>query len=98
MSAKMLIKEVKQTLQQRKTSLCCSDVKYQLERLGFEVRDGSKGGHKVYTHDGLPSFFSASFNCGHGKNPEIKPAYINKVINVITQYEDELEKFLESKK
>ena len=48
-------------------------VKYQLERLGFEVRDGSKGGHKVYTHDGLPSFFSASFNCGHGKNPEIKP-------------------------
>jgi hypothetical protein len=76
----------------------CADLSRQLEKLGFEVRDGKKGGHKLYFHDGLPSFHSASFNCGHGKNPEIKPVYIGKVLKVLDQYEQELIKFLEGNK
>jgi predicted RNA binding protein YcfA (HicA-like mRNA interferase family) len=95
MSAKLQIANTISTLQQRKASLCCEDVKDLLEKLGFEVRDGRKGGHKIYFHQGLPSFQSGSFNCGHGKNPEIKPAYISKIIQILKQYQDELEQYLE---
>ncbi|MBD3587436.1 type II toxin-antitoxin system HicA family toxin [Salinimonas sp. HHU 13199] len=93
MSAK-LYTEVVDTLRQRKTNLCCNDVKDLLHQLGFEVRDGKRGGHKVFTHDGLPSFTSGSFNCGHGKNPEIKPAYITKIIRTLQIYEAELSQYL----
>ena len=76
MSAKLQIQNTINSLQQRKASLCCDDVKSLLVSMGFEVRDAKQGGHKVFVHQGLPSFLSGSFNCGHGKNPEIKPAYI----------------------
>lgn len=66
-----------------------------LERLGFEVKDGKRGGHKLFFHDHLPSFTSSSFNCGHGKNPEIKPAYIKKLIRTLREHESDLKKYLE---
>ena len=65
-----------------------------LESLGFEVRDGKRGGHKLFFHDGLPDFRSGSFNCGHGKNPEVKPAYITKIINVLETYDESLRAYL----
>lgn len=94
MSAKLSFQEVVDTLKQRKTNLCCNDVKDLLAQLGFEVRDGRRGGHKVFTHDGLPAFTSGSFNCGHGRNPEIKPAYISKILKTLSNYETELKKYL----
>ncbi len=90
-------KEIIEQLQLRKSSLCCEDVKQLLTRLGFDVRDGKLGGHKIYVHQGLPSFHSGSFNCGHGKNPEIKPAYITKIVQVLKQYKNELDAYLEKK-
>lgn len=95
MSAKLKVEKTIEHLQQHKTNLCCDDVKQLLVSLGFEVRDGKQGGHKVFVHQGMPSFMSGSFNCGHGKNPEIKPAYIGKIIQVLKQYHDELEAYLE---
>lgn len=95
MSVKLRIQKTIQQLQQRKTNLCCEEVKSLLLDLGFDVRDGKQGGHKIFVHAGLPSFMSGSFNCGHGKNPEIKPAYIGKIIQVLRQYSDELEAYLE---
>lgn len=95
MSAKLRIANTIENLQQRKANLCCEDVKSLLVNLGFEVRDGKQGGHKVFVHQGLPSFLSGSFNCGHGKNPEIKPAYIGKIIQVLKQHHDELVRYLE---
>lgn len=95
MSAKLVLQRVVETLQQRKTNLCCNDVKGLLIELGFEVRDGKRGGHKVFVHQGLPSFKSGSFNCGHGKNPEIKPAYIAKILKVLEIHKSELENYLE---
>jgi hypothetical protein len=95
MNAKLLIQKTIEQLQQRKANLCCEEVKDLLGSLGFDVRDGKQGGHKIFTHLGLPSFMSGSFNCGHGKNPEIKPAYIGKIIQVLRQYHDELEAYLE---
>ena len=77
-----------------KGNLRCKDVKRLLEDLGFEVRDGKRGGHKIVVHDGLDEFTSASFNCGHGKNPEIKPAYITNLIRMISDHEAELTRYL----
>jgi predicted RNA binding protein YcfA (HicA-like mRNA interferase family) len=90
MGVKLSVDEVIDKLQGSKTNLCCEDVKRLLVGLGFEVRDGKKGGHKIFVHDGLPSFQSGSFNCGHGKNPEIKPAYIKNIIKALNECKDEL--------
>ena len=84
------IEKVILILQQRKTSLCCEEVKNLLQSLGFIVRDGKKGGHKIFVHPSLTDFRSGSFNCGHGKSPEIKPSYISGIIKILTQYKDEL--------
>lgn len=65
-----------------------------LESLGFEVRDGSRGGHKVYTHPHLEDFTSDGINCDHGKNPQVKPAYVVKAIRNLKQHKAALEKFL----
>lgn len=94
MSGKVTYKEVVNILSEARKSMRCTELTKQLVRLGFEVRDGGRGGHKLYFHDGLPEFYSASFNCGHGKNPEIKPAYIRKVLKVLEQYKQELIEFL----
>lgn len=94
MNNQLSIEQTIAQLQQHKTNLCCDDVKRLLINLGFEVRDGKQGGHKIYVHHGLASFTSGSFNCGHGKNPEIKPAYISKIIKLLRQYQKELEQYL----
>ena len=93
--ASIQLKATLDKLQQKKSNLCCNDLKALLSELGFVVRDGKRGGHKIFTHPGLPSFKSGSYNCGHGKNPEIKPAYITKIIAVIRTYEGELKTYLE---
>jgi hypothetical protein len=79
------------------TSMRCAEVKRLLTRLGFEVKNGKRGGHKVFTHRHLSSFYSQSFNCDHGKNPEIKKPYINKIIKLLEQYKDDLVEYLEKK-
>ncbi|WP_238985385.1 type II toxin-antitoxin system HicA family toxin [Nitrosococcus halophilus] len=65
-----------------------------LERLGFEVRDGKKQGHKIFVHHGIAIFSSGAYTCGHGSNPEIKPVYIKKVIKLLKQYKAELIQYL----
>ena len=84
-----------QRLSEAKNAIRCSELTATLTELGFEVRDGKKQGHKVLVHDGLPSFFSDSFTCGHGKNPEIKPAYIAKIVKLLRRYDGELIAYLE---
>lgn len=71
----------------------CEEVVKILESLGFTVRDTKKG-HKVFKHDGLENFFGSNFNCGHGKNPEVKKAYLRNILRVIEEYEDDLEVLL----
>lgn len=98
MSAKLIYAEVVEALQASKASIRCDTLAEQLARLGFEVRDGKRGGHKVFFHDGISTFTSGGYNCGHGKNPEIKPAYIGKVLTILRQYEAEIIGFLERTK
>jgi hypothetical protein len=86
--------DISLSLFQSNRALRCKDVVSELEKLGFEVRDGKRGGHKVFFHGGLSDFRSGSFNCDHGKNPQIKPAYISKVAKTLKMYEQELKEFL----
>jgi hypothetical protein len=77
-----------------KGSWRCSDLIDRLEALGFQVRDGRTPGHKIVTHPSLAAFYSASFNCGHGKNPEIKSGYISNIRNTLVTHEKALREFL----
>ncbi len=79
--------EIKAIFSQAGKSMRCSEAKSLLSQLGFDVRDGKRGGHKVFVHQGLSNFRSGSLNCDHGKNPEIKSPYIKKIIKIIDQYE-----------
>lgn len=72
----------------------CGDLTGWLERLGFEVTDAGSAGHKVFVHDHLPSFHSSSYNCSHGRDPQIKRPYIVKVLRVLREHETDLKKFL----
>lgn len=89
------VQAVLETLQANKANTRCRDMITQLESLGFDVRPGKKIGHKVVTHPGLAEFYSAGFTCGHGRNPEVKPAYVAKIAKLIRQYQAELSAYLE---
>ena len=89
--------EARRRLKESRTSIRCGDLTKLLEGLGFEVRDGRLGGHKLFVHDGLSGFISASFNCGHGKNPEVKAAYIRKIMKLLETYEAELTTYLDGR-
>lgn len=78
-------------------SMRCSEMARLLRDLGFDVRDGSRGGHKVFVHDHIQGFTSGSYNCDHGRNPEIKRPYIKKVLAILRQYEAELTRYLEER-
>ena len=75
----------------------CKEAKALLTELDFKVKDGKRGGHKVFTHQHIQSFMSGSLNCDHGKNPEIKRPYIQKIIKILVQYEQELIDYLENR-
>lgn len=76
-------------------SMRCKELTKLLENLGFSVKDGKRGGHKVFPHDGIQSFRTGSYNCEHGRNPEIKRPYIKKVRRLLEQYEADLTRYLE---
>ncbi|MEA1604576.1 hypothetical protein [Pseudomonas spirodelae] len=84
-------------LKAAKSSIRCEELAASLRGLGFDVRPG-KAGHKLVTHPGLAGFSSMSYNCGHGRNPEIKPAYVVNVLRVFREYEQELDEFLKEQK
>ena len=90
-----MFEAILQELESVRANARCRDIKDKLEKLGFEVRDGKRGGHKIFVHDHLPSFMSGSFNCGHGKNPEIKPVYVRKIIRILKEHESDIKKYLE---
>ena len=96
--SKKVYNEVINALKHAGASMRCKQVTALLKELDFEVKDGNRGGHKVYTHQYIQSFTSGSYNCDHGKNPEIKRPYIKKIIKVLEKYEQELVKYLENKK
>jgi hypothetical protein len=61
-----------------------------LTRLGFLVRDCGKGNHKAFSHARLAGFTGGNYDCGHGKNPQVKSVYIRKIIRILENWEDQL--------
>jgi hypothetical protein len=82
--------EVKRDLQNAGASMRCSDVIRILESLGFVVRECGKGKHRVFKHPSIPSFLGGSFDCGHGRNPEVKKVYVKKILRVLDEFEAEI--------
>lgn len=72
----------------------CTELTGLLISLGFEIRNGKLGSHKVFFHDGLPQFHSGSYNCEHGLNPQIKRPYIIKILRILREHESDLKTFL----
>jgi len=95
--SKIIYTDVINALNNAGASMRCKQVTTLLKELGFDIKDGKRGGHKVFTHQNIQSFISGSYNCEHGKNPEIKRTYIKQVIKVLNKYEQELVEYLEKK-
>ena len=85
-------------LEEAGANMRCDDLTRLLEKLGFSVRKGNKGGHRPFAHPKLPGFHGASFNCGHGKNPEIKRSYIKDASGILREYEDQIKEYLRGTK
>lgn len=81
-------------LQSAKASISCSEMSELLTSLGFEVRNGKLGSHRMFFHDGLPDFHSGSYNGGHGRDSQIKRPYVVKILRILRRYESELKSFL----
>lgn len=89
----MPVSDAMRALENAGASMRCADLKRVLESIGFEVKDRKKPGHKVVYHAALSKmseYSTTSYTCGHGKNPEVKPAYLKKLLRVIRRYEAEL--------
>jgi hypothetical protein len=89
--------EVLNALRKGKASLRCSHVESLLTSLGFEVRHG-RAGHRVFDHNGIPAFHGSNYDCGHGRDPELKKPYVYSLIRTLSNYEAEIREFLGEKK
>ena len=54
-----------------------------------KVRDGKKGGHKLYRHPAIPGFPGGNFNCGHSAGDQVLQNYIKHILSVIDECETE---------
>lgn len=75
----------------RKTNLRCSEICAGLEHLGFTVRDGKRGGHKIVSHADLKEFMGTDFDGGHGANALVKPRYVEKLLRILNDWMDDLD-------
>jgi hypothetical protein len=82
------------TLRERQSSLKCRELLKVLSDLGFKVKDGKKGGHKLYRHPDISSFAGGDFNCGHSHGDQVKPVYVKGILRVIEEFETELREAL----
>jgi hypothetical protein len=60
-------------------NVTCSDITKILKSLGYTVRNGKRGGHKVFFNDSVPGFSGSGYNCGHGRDPILKRGYVVRI-------------------
>jgi hypothetical protein len=73
-----------------KGNLRCLEVVKILESLGFTVKAGKNFNHKGFTHEEIKNFRGGTFNCGHGKNPQVNKHYLENIISILKKYEDKI--------
>lgn len=74
----------------------CKDFTAVLKELGFEIKNGRKGEHRVATHAaiGLTVEDGANYNYGHNPGMHVKRSYIKKFVRICDEYEKELRGWL----
>ena len=72
-------------------NLRCKRLVKMLESLGFVVKSKKSGGHKSFMHPDIRHFHGGNFDCGHGRDPEVKKVYIGIVKNILITYQHDLE-------
>lgn len=92
----MTIDQALDQLAVNKRNMKCSTLESILASLGFTVRRGSRGGHRVYSHAHIKEFRGSGFNGGHGADDQVKAPYVLGAIKVIKMHRMELEKFMET--
>lgn len=75
---------------QRASSLKCQEVVNALISLGFKVKARKTPGHKTYSHPKLKDWSGGSFNCGHGRNPEVLSSYVSNILSVLGRFHTDL--------
>jgi hypothetical protein len=88
--AKWTWKAATDRLRSSPKNIRCSELKKMLEDMGFDVRKCGGGNHRAYSHPEIPGFAGGDYDCGHGGDAQIKPAYIRNVIGVLEEFEREL--------
>jgi hypothetical protein len=79
----------------------CTDLVQMLESRGLVVTNRASGNHRVYYNPALSRishFKTANFDCGHGRNSEVKAQYVRNVLRVLRMYETEIRKTLGEEK
>lgn len=87
--------ETIQYLSRSKSNLRCQEVCNILTDLGFTVKSGKSFNHKGFSHRAIKHFYGGTFNCGHGKNPQINQRYIENILNILKKYKQEIKNYLE---
>jgi hypothetical protein len=82
--AQSTVTEVLAFLRASKRSLRCSEACAALQALGYSVRPG-RAGHKVFDHPQL-EWMGSNFDCGHGRDPELRLPYVQNLIRVIESH------------
>lgn len=90
-----LLAQAINVLQERTTNIRCSELVAMLESLGFTVRKGANGGHRVFIHNRLDGFYSSSFDGGHGRDDIVKTVYVRSAKRILLEHETDLRALLE---
>jgi hypothetical protein len=77
-------------LDPRGPGIRCNELVRLLEALGFVVRRGRKGNHRSVEHPYLPGFRGTNFDCGHGRDPQVRRVYIRSLRRVIETHAEAL--------
>ena len=85
-----VIDDVIAHLTQQQASMRCAEMKKLLETLGFQVTDAATKNHKLVYHKGIKDFHGSHYDCGHGKNPELKKPYVQAMRRLIEKYRIDL--------
>lgn len=89
--SKVTYDSVIEKLRGSKSNIMCDELTRLLTKLGYDVRQGRRGNHRVFTHSLLIGWHGSNFDCGHGRNPPVLPIYITKIVKILEKHQDEIE-------
>ncbi len=75
-------------------NITCSQLTSALKALGFSIRDGSNGGHKIAKHPAVSVLDSPDYDCGHKEGSKIKKPYLSKLIKFVKNNEEAIRESL----